>query len=59
MAKTKKFKRKKAKNKQKRAINTSRKKKQETIQDNLRKVASPIIKPIFAMPRKAGKMRLF
>ena len=58
MAKTKKFKRKKAKNKQKRA-NTSRKKKQETIQDNLRRVASPIIKPIFAMPRKAGKMKLF
>lgn len=52
----KKFKRKKVKNKQKRAIN--RKKKEETIQDNLRRVARPIIKPIFAMPRKA-KVRLF
>tara|TARA_Y100000296_G_C5165382_1_gene254253 strand:+ start:347 stop:523 length:177 start_codon:yes stop_codon:yes gene_type:complete len=58
MAKTKRLKKKKAKNRQKRA-NTSRKKKQETIQDNLRKVASPIIKPMFAMPRKAGRMKLF
>ena len=53
----KKFKRKKAKNKQKRAINTSKKKKQETIQENLRRVARPIIKPKFAMRR--GKMKLF
>ena len=39
-----------------------KKKKQETIQDNLRKVARPIVasmRPIVAMPRKLGRMKLF
>ena len=54
---TKKLKRKKAKSKK--SSSKSKTKKSKTIQEELQKVARPIIRPMFAIPRKAGKMRLF
>ena len=55
---TKKLKRKKAKSK-KSSSKSKKTKKSKTIQEELQKVARPVIRPIFAVPRKAGKMRLF
>ena len=54
---TKKFKRKKAKKSSSKS--KTKTKKSKTIQEELQKVARPIIRPMFAIPRKAGKMRLF
>ena len=56
---TKKFKRKKAKSKKSISKSKTKTKKSKTIQEELQKVARPIIRPMFAIPRKAGKMRLF
>jgi len=53
---TKKLKRKKAKSKK----SSSSSKRKKTLQEELQKVARPMIRPIIAFPRKAGgKMRLF